>query len=83
MMILDFERLRIVTDFRTPSMFRAYSWAWLLSFPVLFAPYFANFARLFGLWAGIYAAAIASLMLSMLAGVMYSLFSPRFHSCPL
>ena len=40
-MIIDFERMRNIYVYRTPTSLRAYSHVFLNSFPVLFAPYFA------------------------------------------
>ena len=40
-MIIDFERMRNIYIYRTPTSLRAYSHVFLNSFPVVFAPYFA------------------------------------------
>jgi len=75
-MVNDFERIRAVTDFRTPSSFRGYSLIWLTLFPVLFGPYFANTANTYGLWAGIYSSVICSLMLVTLSNINDDLEDP-------
>lgn len=75
-MMNDFERLRIVTDFRTPSTFRSYYWFWLLSFPIFFSPFFAHLSFNYGSWAGIYAALLSSLMLVTLSSVMSDMEDP-------
>lgn len=38
----DFERLRAISDYRTPSALRAYSKVYLNLFPMLYAPLYAN-----------------------------------------
>jgi len=75
-LVNDFERIRTVTDFRTPSSFRGYSLIWLTLFPVLFGPYFANTANTYGLWAGIYSSIICSLMLVTLSNIYDDLEDP-------
>lgn len=40
--IIDFERMRNILEYRTPTSLRAYSRVFLNSFPVLYGPYFAS-----------------------------------------
>ena len=40
-MMIDFERMRNISCYRTPTTLRAYSQVFLNIFPILFAPYFA------------------------------------------
>ena len=42
MMIQDFEDLKTIREYRTPITLRTYSRAFIYSFPVLFAPFFAS-----------------------------------------
>jgi len=58
-MMNDFERLRVIYDFYMPSSFRSFLLMYILLFPVLFAPLFANIAHLYGLWAGIFVVSCA------------------------
>jgi len=74
-MLNDFERLRTVTDFRTPAAFRAYTWFWLTFFPLLFSPYFAFIAKS-NLWAGLYDSIVTSLMLVSLYNAVVNLEDP-------
>jgi len=75
-MINDFERIRTVTDYRTPSSFRGYASVWLTLFPVFFGPYFANLSENYGLWAGIYSSILCSLMLVTLSNINDDLEDP-------
>jgi len=76
-MINDFERIRTVTDYRTPSSFRAYTSFWLTFFAVGFGPYFAKLAIDYnGIWAGIYANILCSLMLVQLFNLNHDLEDP-------
>lgn len=57
-----FERIRVNHDYRTPSSLRAFALIYLFLMPLFLAPLFANYARLFGLAAGCYCAALTSLL---------------------
>ncbi|GGD02245.1 hypothetical protein GTQ45_01270 [Pyruvatibacter mobilis] len=46
--ITDFERLRAISDYRTPASLRAYSKVYLNIFPMLFAPLYASIAATAG-----------------------------------
>lgn len=48
-MMLDFERLRVVHDFRQPATFHGFTLIYCLIFPILFAPSFAKLAAVYGL----------------------------------
>jgi predicted membrane chloride channel (bestrophin family) len=41
-MMIDFERMRNIADYRTPVTLRAYSRVFLNTFPIAFGPYFAH-----------------------------------------
>jgi hypothetical protein len=43
--MIDFERMRSILEYRTPQALRAYSRVFLNSFPVLYGPYFAHLAN--------------------------------------
>jgi len=78
LMINDFERIRTVTDYRTPSAFRGFAYIWLTIFPILFGPYFAQIDYDAGgvIWAGLYSALICSLMLVTLSNIYDDLEDP-------
>jgi hypothetical protein len=61
--VMDFEKLRVVHDYRTPSSLRAFGLFFLLCCPVLFGPLFAKYGRDYGLWSGIYISMLISIML--------------------
>lgn len=56
--ITEFERLRAISDYRTPAALRAYSKVYLNIFPMLFAPLYASIAANAGVPFG-YAMAVA------------------------
>lgn len=56
--VTEFERLRAISDYRTPASLRAYSKVYLNIFPMLYAPLYANIAFEAGAAFG-YAVAIA------------------------
>lgn len=69
-MLADFEKLRLVHDYRTPSTMRSYGFVFLLLFPVLFSPLFAKYAKDNGAWVGYYCSAFSSLMLVNLYNIL-------------
>eukprot|EP01128_Nolandella_sp_AFSM9_P002403 TRINITY_DN12770_c0_g1_i1.p1 TRINITY_DN12770_c0_g1~~TRINITY_DN12770_c0_g1_i1.p1 ORF type:complete len:473 (-),score=55.22 TRINITY_DN12770_c0_g1_i1:4-1422(-) len=72
----DFERLRTVADFRTPSTFRSYGFIWLITFPALFSPYFAFLGQdpvdkaVYHLVPSLYSAILSALVFSILQNVI-------------
>jgi len=65
-MLFAFERLRTVTDFNTPIVFRAYTWMWLTLFPVWFSPFFASLGIGSQIWPSLFSSMLVSLMLAAL-----------------
>ena len=59
--MIEFERMRNITRYRTPITLRAYSKVFLHSVPVLFAPHFAHLANE-SVYAGYFVAAVYSLV---------------------
>jgi predicted membrane chloride channel (bestrophin family) len=41
-MVIEFERMNNIAQYRTPVALRAYSSVFLNSFPIIYAPYFAH-----------------------------------------
>jgi len=75
LIIADFERLRTVSDYRTPSVFRAFTLFWLTLFPVLFAPYYVFLAA--GVWwVAIFNAVLSALVLVLLYSAVDQLEDP-------
>eukprot|EP01125_Pyxidicula_operculata_P015090 TRINITY_DN5099_c0_g1_i4.p1 TRINITY_DN5099_c0_g1~~TRINITY_DN5099_c0_g1_i4.p1 ORF type:complete len:629 (-),score=154.80 TRINITY_DN5099_c0_g1_i4:768-2654(-) len=72
----DFERIRVVSDFRTPSTFRAFTWFWTVLFGIFFSPYFALMSENYGFWAGFYASLMSSLMLVTLTNITHDIEDP-------
>lgn len=58
----DFERLRVIHDFRQPSSFIGFELVYLLLFPLLLSPHFAQISKDSGLWAGIYSSVFSTLL---------------------
>jgi len=65
-MMLDFESLKVIHDFRTASVLRGYGFIFLTCLPILFGPLCANYAALYGLWSGLFSALLCSGMLMTL-----------------
>jgi hypothetical protein len=76
MMMNDFERLRVVHDFRQPSSFIGYELVYLILFPLLLAPHFAQISRDSGLWAGIYSSVFSSVLVIGLFQVIHDTDDP-------
>jgi len=75
--MIDFERIRSVCDYRLPAAFRGYSTVWLALFSILFGPYFAKVSLIEGaFWAGIYNSIFVSLVLVTLSEVNDDLEDP-------
>lgn len=75
-MMIDFERMRNIRLYRTPTTLRAYSHVFLNSFPVLFAPYFANLSDEYYYAAGYIVAAFYGLVLVSLDNIQEDLENP-------
>ncbi len=59
--MIEFERMRNITRYRTPITLRAYSKVFLHSVPIFFAPHFAHLAKE-SIYSGYFVAAIYSLV---------------------
>ena len=75
-MMIDFEKMRNIRLYRTPTTLRAYSHVFLNSFPILFAPYFANLADESYTVAGYLVAVFYGLVLVSLDNIQEDLESP-------
>lgn len=75
-MMIDFERMRNIHIYRTPTTLRAYSHVFLNTFPILFAPYFANLADESYTVTGYLVAAFYGLVLVSLDNIQEDLESP-------
>lgn len=74
--IIDFERMRNILEYRTPQALRAYSRVFLNSFPVLYGPYFASLANESMPVVGYLVALIYSLVLVSLDNIQEALENP-------
>lgn len=74
--MIDFERMRNILEFRTPTALRAYSRVFLNSFPVLYGPYFASLATDSTPAIGYLVAVIYSLVLVSLDNIQEALENP-------
>lgn len=74
--MVDFERLRTMAEYRTPSTFQSFSWFWLSIFPAILAPYFASLADKWGFYAPLYSALICSLMVTTLYNIIKDMEDP-------
>jgi len=72
----DFERIRVVHDYRTIPALRGFGFVYLTLFGALLAPHFALVGEKFGIWAGIYCSVLANLMLVNLYRILYELEDP-------
>jgi hypothetical protein len=70
-MMNDFERLRILHDFKLPSAFRAFTLIFLTLGPLFMGPIFGHVSQIYGLWAGIYASILTSLLLITLYHIIH------------
>jgi predicted membrane chloride channel (bestrophin family) len=75
-MMFDFERMRNIHIYRTPTALRAYSHVFLNSFPVLFAPLFAKLSTDYYYVAGYLIAALYCLVLVGLDNIQEDLEHP-------
>ncbi len=74
--MIEYERMRNIFVYRTPTALRAYSQVFLSAFPVLFAPYFAALSTKYFLSLGFLVAAIYSLVLVSLDNIQDRLENP-------
>ena len=74
--IIDFERMRNILEYRTPMALRAYSRVFLNTFPVLFGPYFAPIALESAPAVGYAVAVVFSLVLVSLDNIQDALENP-------
>lgn len=79
LMLNDFEKLRVVHDYRTASGLRAYGWVFLSLYPVLFGPFFADYAVTGGLWSGYYISGLSTLMFGCLYQILTDLEDPFYR----
>jgi len=75
-MMIDFERMHNIQQYRTPLSLRAYSWIFLNCFPILFGPYFAYLAGQYYLSVGFGVAVIYALVLVSLDNIQEGLENP-------
>lgn len=75
-MMIEFERMRNIYTYRTPTALRAYSQIFLNSFPIVFAPTFAQLSQETTLAAGFLVAALYSLVLVSLDNIQECLENP-------
>jgi predicted membrane chloride channel (bestrophin family) len=75
-MIQDFEAMRIIAEYRTPSTLRAFSKIYLNSFPLLYAPLYAQIAQDAGIGFGIGVALAFAFVLVGLDNVQDKLENP-------
>ena len=75
-MMIEFERMRNIHLYRTPTTLRAYSHVFLNIFPVLFAPYFATLSDEYSLVSGYVVAVFYSLILVSLDNIQEDLEDP-------
>ncbi len=75
-MIIEYERMRNIYTYRTPTALRAYSQVFLSAFPVLFAPYFADLSARYFFSLGFLVAAFYGLVLVSLDNIQERLENP-------
>lgn len=74
--VIDFERMRNILEYRTPMALRAYSRVFLNSFPILFGPYFAHLALESTTAVGYLVAVLYSVVLVSLDNIQDALENP-------
>lgn len=75
-LMMDFELLRNIVNYRTPVPLRAYSHVFLNSFPIVFGPYFASLSNTFYPTMGYAVAALYALVLVSLDNIQEELEDP-------
>jgi len=74
-MIVDFERLRVVHDFRQPSVFMGFARIGVLLFPILFGPHFAWYS-LERMWLGIFSSVFSTILVTSLYEIVFDAEDP-------
>ena len=74
--MIEYERMRNIFVYRTPTALRAYSQVFLSAFPILFAPYFADLSTKYFFSLGFVVAAFYSLVLVSLDNIQEGLENP-------
>lgn len=74
--IIDFERMRNILEYRTPQALRAYSRVFLNGFPILFGPYFARLGTESTAAVGYLVAVVYSVVLVSLDNIQEALENP-------
>jgi len=75
-MIIEYENMRNILVYRTPTALRSYSQVFLNAFPILFAPYFADLSDKYFFSLGFLVAAFYSLILVSLDNIQEELENP-------
>jgi predicted membrane chloride channel (bestrophin family) len=75
-MMIEFERMRNIHLYRTPTTLRAYSQVFLNIFPIIFAPYFATLSDEYSIASGYVVAVLYSLILVSLDNIQEDLEDP-------
>jgi predicted membrane chloride channel (bestrophin family) len=75
-MIIEFEKMRNILQYRTPISLRAYSQVFLNIFPILFGPYFAKLCNDSYMAVGYGVAVIYSVVLVSLDNIQEDLENP-------
>eukprot|EP01088_Endostelium_zonatum_P011555 TRINITY_DN25700_c0_g1_i1.p1 TRINITY_DN25700_c0_g1~~TRINITY_DN25700_c0_g1_i1.p1 ORF type:complete len:431 (-),score=58.71 TRINITY_DN25700_c0_g1_i1:75-1271(-) len=80
--ILEFERIRIIHDYRSPSSMRSMILVHLCLFPILMAPYYALLSHNHGYPVGIYISILSSILACLLYIIETQLEDPFTGSNP-
>ena len=75
-MMIDYENLKIIYNYRTPITLRAYSKVFLHVFPIIYAPYFAFIAQEFPAGLGYMLPVLFSFVLVSLDNIQGHLENP-------
>ena len=79
--MIEFERMKNILEYRTPLLLRAYSQIFLNSFPILFGPYFAHVIDKSYAVVGYGIAIVYSLVLVSLDNIQEHLENPFDQGC--
>ena len=79
--MIEFERMKNILEYRTPLLLRAYSHVFLNSFPILFGPYFAHVIDKSYAVVGYGVAIVYSLVLVSLDNIQEHLENPFDQGC--
>jgi len=77
-LMLDMERLRNLSRYRTSANVRSFTLMFMYLFPIFWAPLFANYSHLYGIWAGIFNSIVATFLVVVLNSVSRSTEDPFF-----